>query len=75
MFVNSARFGHNMQLRSLYLTVQIKATKIVERVEERIRTLNAELIRYREQMKRTPPGTARESIKARAMHLLQQKRT
>ncbi|KDP45144.1 hypothetical protein JCGZ_17476 [Jatropha curcas] len=43
-------------------------------VEDKIKKLDAELIRYREQTKKTRPGRAQEAIKARAMRVLKQKR-
>lgn len=43
-------------------------------VEEKIKKLDAELSRYKEQIKRTRPGAAQEAIKARAMRILKQKR-
>ncbi|KDP45141.1 hypothetical protein JCGZ_17473 [Jatropha curcas] len=43
-------------------------------VEEKIKKLDAELTRYREQIKKTRPGPAQEAIKARAMRVLKQKR-
>ncbi|KAI5648357.1 hypothetical protein M9H77_34362 [Catharanthus roseus] len=43
-------------------------------VEEKIKKLDAELARYREQLKKTRPGPAQEAVKARAMRVLKQKR-
>ena len=43
-------------------------------VDEKIQKLDAELTRYKEQIKRTRPGPAQEAIKARAMRVLKQKR-
>lgn len=45
-----------------------------ETVDEKIKKLDAELTRYREQIKKTRPGPAQEAIKARAMRVLKQKR-
>ncbi|OIT03261.1 PREDICTED: charged multivesicular body protein 5-like [Nicotiana attenuata] len=45
-----------------------------ETVEEKIKKLDVELARYKEQLKRTRPGPAQEAIKARAMRVLKQKR-
>lgn len=45
-----------------------------ESVDEKIKKLDAELTRYREQLKKTRPGPAQEAIKARAMRILKQKR-
>ncbi|CAL5427970.1 unnamed protein product [Camellia sinensis] len=46
-----------------------------ETVDEKIKKLNAELARYKEQIKKTRPGPAQEAVKARAMRVLKQKRT
>jgi charged multivesicular body protein 5 len=43
-------------------------------VDEKIKKLDAELIRYKEQIKRTRPGPAQEAVKARAMRVLKQKK-
>eukprot|EP00246_Nothoceros_aenigmaticus_P018408 TRINITY_DN9604_c0_g4_i1.p1 TRINITY_DN9604_c0_g4~~TRINITY_DN9604_c0_g4_i1.p1 ORF type:complete len:237 (+),score=58.79 TRINITY_DN9604_c0_g4_i1:137-847(+) len=43
-------------------------------VDEKIRKLDNELVRYKEQIKKTRPGPAQEAIKARAMRLLKQKK-
>ncbi|KAK4717259.1 hypothetical protein R3W88_015597 [Solanum pinnatisectum] len=45
-----------------------------ESVEEKIKKLDAELARYKEQLKKTRPGPAQEAVKARAMRVLKQKR-
>ncbi|GLT88715.1 hypothetical protein SLE2022_067280 [Rubroshorea leprosula] len=45
-----------------------------ETVEDKIKKLDAELSRYKEQIKKTRPGPAQEAIKARAMRVLKQKR-
>ncbi|KAF3788799.1 Charged multivesicular body protein 5 [Nymphaea thermarum] len=45
-----------------------------ENVDEKIKKLDAELARYKEQIKRTRPGPAQEAVKARAMRVLKQKR-
>lgn len=45
-----------------------------ETVDEKIKRLENELGRYREQIKRTRPGPAQEAVKARAMRVLKQKR-
>ncbi|PKI48445.1 hypothetical protein CRG98_031150, partial [Punica granatum] len=50
------------------------STKRGESVDEKIRKLDAALTRYKEQIKRTRPGPAREAIKARALRALKQKR-
>ncbi|XP_050386130.1 vacuolar protein sorting-associated protein 60.1-like [Argentina anserina] len=43
-------------------------------VEEKIKKLDVELNRYKEQIKKTRPGPAQEAVKARAMRVLKQKR-
>lgn len=43
-------------------------------MEEKIKKLDAELTRYKEQIKKTRPGPAQEAVKARAMRVLKQKR-
>ncbi|XP_022746667.1 vacuolar protein sorting-associated protein 60.2 [Durio zibethinus] len=43
-------------------------------VDEKLKKLDAELNRYKEQIKKTRPGPAQEAIKARAMRVLKQKR-
>ncbi|CAI9302010.1 unnamed protein product [Lactuca saligna] len=45
-----------------------------ESVDEKIKRLDGELGRYKEQIKRTRPGPAQEAVKARAMRILKQKR-
>lgn len=45
-----------------------------ENVDEKIKRLDAELVKYRDQIKRTRPGPAQEAVKARAMRILKQKR-
>ncbi|KAJ8440730.1 hypothetical protein Cgig2_005461 [Carnegiea gigantea] len=45
-----------------------------ENVDEKIKKLDTELARYREQIKKTRPGPAQEAVKARAMRALKQKR-
>lgn len=45
-----------------------------ESVEEKIKKLDTELARYKEQLKKTRPGPAQEAVKARAMRVLKQKR-
>lgn len=51
-----------------------RVNKRGETVDEKIKKLDAELARYREQLKRTRPGPAQEAIKARAMRVLKQKK-
>lgn len=58
-------------------TVQDATDRINKRgetVDEKIKRLDAELARYREQLKKTRPGPAQEAVKARAMRVLKQKR-
>lgn len=43
-------------------------------IDEKIKRLDAELVRYKEQIKKTRPGTAQETIKARAIRLIKQKK-
>ncbi|CAH1446374.1 unnamed protein product [Lactuca virosa] len=45
-----------------------------ESVDEKIKQLDGELARYKEQIKRTRPGPTQEAVKARAMRILKQKR-
>ncbi|KAJ0771316.1 putative Snf7 family protein [Helianthus annuus] len=45
-----------------------------ETVDEKIKRLDTELARYKEQIKKTRPGPAQEAVKARAMRVLKQKR-
>ncbi|XP_076902656.1 vacuolar protein sorting-associated protein 60.2-like [Bidens hawaiensis] len=45
-----------------------------ESVDEKIKRLDGELAKYKEQIKRTRPGPAQEAVKARAMRILKQKR-
>ncbi|KAG6680452.1 hypothetical protein I3842_13G043700 [Carya illinoinensis] len=51
-----------------------RISKRGETVDEKIKKLDAELSRYKEQIKKTRPGPAQEAIKARAMRVLKQKR-
>lgn len=51
-----------------------RVTKRGDTVDDKIKKLDAELARYREQLKKTRPGPAHEAIKARAMRVLKQKR-
>nr|AMP82888.1 putative vacuolar protein sorting-associated protein 32 [Catalpa bungei] len=45
-----------------------------ETVDEKMQKLDAELAKYKEQIKKTRPGPAQEAVKARAMRVLKQKR-
>ena len=58
--------------RSVLLLFQIN--KRGESVDEKIKKLDVELSRYKEQIKKTRPGPAQEAVKARAMRVLKQKR-
>lgn len=58
-------------------TIQDSTERINKRgdtVDEKIKKLDAELARYREQIKKTRPGPAQEAVKARAMRVLKQKK-
>ncbi|KAL3649928.1 hypothetical protein CASFOL_006331 [Castilleja foliolosa] len=52
-----------------------RITKRGDNVEEKIKKLDADLNRYKEQIKKTRPGPAQEAVKARAIRALKQKRT
>lgn len=45
-----------------------------DNIDDKIKKLDVELVKYREQIKRTRPGPAQEAIKARAMRVLKQKK-
>lgn len=45
-----------------------------EGIDEKIRKLDAEAVKYRDQIKRTRPGPAQEALKARALRVLRQKK-
>lgn len=51
-----------------------QSSKRSDTVDDKIRRLDAALSRYREQIKKTRPGPAREAIKVRAVKVLKQKR-
>ncbi|KAK6135941.1 hypothetical protein DH2020_030324 [Rehmannia glutinosa] len=53
---------------------ELMINKRGETVDEKIKRLDAELARYKEQIKKTRPGPAQEAVKARAMRVLKQKR-
>lgn len=59
-------------LIKLFFVAQIN--KRGDTVDEKLKKLDAELGRYKEQIKKTRPGPAQEAIKARAMRVLKQKR-
>jgi charged multivesicular body protein 5 len=46
----------------------------IEAVDQKIRKLDADLIRYREQLAKLPEGPSKESVKRQAMQILQQKK-
>ena len=52
----------------------MQITKRGDTVDEKIKKLDAELARYKEQIKKTRPGPAQEAVKARAMRVLKQRR-
>ncbi|KAL6521775.1 hypothetical protein OROGR_018344 [Orobanche gracilis] len=51
-----------------------RITKRSDNVEEKIKKLDNELARYKEQIKKTRPGPAQEAVKARAMRVLKHRR-
>ncbi|KAM0849159.1 hypothetical protein ACQ4PT_053909 [Festuca glaucescens] len=51
-----------------------EVNKREESVDEKVRKLDEELARYKEQIRRTRPGPSQEAIKARAIRLLKHKR-
>ncbi|KAF9598946.1 hypothetical protein IFM89_033144 [Coptis chinensis] len=51
-----------------------RISKRGESVDEKIKRLDGELSRYKEQIKKTRPGPAQEAVKSRAMRVLKQKR-
>lgn len=61
-------------LELLILVYIFQITKRGDTVDDKIKKLDAELSRYKEQIKKTRPGPAQEAIKARAMRVLKQKR-
>lgn len=56
------------------MCVFAQITKRGDSVDEKIKKLDAELSRYKEQIRKTRPGPAQEAVKARAMRVLKQKR-
>jgi hypothetical protein len=52
----------------------VQVDKRCEALDERIKKLDAELIRYRQQMQRTRPGPAQNGIKQRALKVMKQKK-
>lgn len=57
----------------IYISI-LQINKRGDTVDEKIKKLDAELARYKEQIKKTRPGPAQEAVKARAMRVLKQKR-
>lgn len=58
-------------------TLEDAAARITTRgdtLDEKIRKLEVELLRHRDQIKRTRPGAAQEAAKARALRVLRQKK-
>ncbi|CAN8269489.1 unnamed protein product [Cochlearia groenlandica] len=51
-----------------------RISKRGDSVEDKIKKLDVELCKYREQLKKTRPGPAQEAVKARAMRVLKQKK-
>lgn len=51
-----------------------RISKRGDSVDDKIKKLDAELARYKDQIKKTRPGPAQEAIKARAMRVLKQRR-
>ncbi|TVU18449.1 hypothetical protein EJB05_34550 [Eragrostis curvula] len=51
-----------------------RISKRGDTVDEKIKKLDAELARYKDQIKKTRPGPAQEAVKARAMRVLKQRR-
>lgn len=45
-----------------------------DKVEEKIKALDAELLGYKEQIKKTKPGPTQDALKARALRVLKQKK-
>ena len=59
---------------SMFLFCFLQINQRGENVDQKIKNLDAELNRYKEQIKKTRPGPAQEAVKARAMRILKQKR-
>lgn len=58
----------------MFVCKLLQINKRGETVDEKIKRLDAELARYKEQIKKTRPGPAQEAVKSRAMRVLKQKR-
>jgi len=52
----------------------IKVEERGDSLEARIKKLDAELVGYREQIKKMRPGPAQESVKQKALRVLKQKK-
>jgi charged multivesicular body protein 5 len=63
-----------MKILFFFCCLSLQINKRGESVDEKIKRLDAELARYKEQLKKTRPGPAQEAVKARAMRVLKQKR-
>ncbi|CAL9058382.1 unnamed protein product [Musa banksii] len=51
-----------------------KVSQVGVTVDEKIKKLDAELARYKEQIKKARPDPAQEAVKARAMRVLKRRR-
>ncbi|CAD5185144.1 unnamed protein product [Musa acuminata subsp. malaccensis] len=51
-----------------------KVSQVGVTVDEKIKKLDAELARYKEQINKTRPDPAQEAVKARAMRVLKRRR-
>ncbi|KAF9998564.1 hypothetical protein BGZ80_009252 [Entomortierella chlamydospora] len=68
-------FGTNKKTPKPNLTDAITATDLrVDAVEVKIRKLDAELIKYKDQMKKMRDGPAKNSVKAKAMRILKERK-
>jgi charged multivesicular body protein 5 len=74
---SSLQFSNPYSDFSIYINLIDSSSQITKRgdtVDEKIKKLDAELARYKEQIKKTRPGPAQEAVKARAMRVLKQRR-
>ncbi|KAG0370165.1 charged multivesicular body protein 5 [Gamsiella multidivaricata] len=68
-------FGSGKKAPKASLTDAITATDLrVDAVEVKIRKLDAELIKYKDQMKKMRDGPAKNSVKAKAMRILKERK-
>ncbi|KAG0315935.1 hypothetical protein BGZ99_007167 [Dissophora globulifera] len=68
-------FGSGKKTVKPSLTDAISATDLrVDAVEVKIRKLDAELIKYKDQMKKMRDGPAKNSVKAKAMRILKERK-